>query len=73
MAPWFGPKRKYDTGVASWQGWVATLAFLLAMAADRMWFKPASLGLPSWSRAASSLALVFAFLSLVYFTYNRDA
>jgi hypothetical protein len=72
MEPWFGPKRKYDTGIASWQGWVATLVFLLALAADRIWFKPAELGLPPWSRPISAVALATIFFILVYVTYDRD-
>ncbi|HEX4270987.1 MAG TPA: hypothetical protein VHZ32_06355 [Rhizomicrobium sp.] len=72
MSPWFGPKRKYDTGIASWQGWLATLIFLLALAADRAWFKPAELGLPPWSRAASAMAVVAVFLTAVYVTYDRE-
>lgn len=72
MTPWFGPKRKYDTGVASWQGWLATLVFLLVQAADRIWFKPAELGLPPWSRAVFAVAVLVVFLAVVYFTYDRD-
>ncbi|HEX4176959.1 MAG TPA: hypothetical protein VHY57_00915 [Rhizomicrobium sp.] len=72
MTPWFGPKSKYDTGIASWQGWVATLVFLAALAANRLWFKPAEFGLPSWSRPASTAAVVVIFLAVVYFTYDRD-
>lgn len=72
MAPWFGPKSKYDTGIASWQGGLATLTFLLALAADRIWFKPVELGLPPWTRAVSAIALAAAFFILVYVTYDRD-
>ncbi|HVW72979.1 MAG TPA: hypothetical protein VHC39_05030 [Rhizomicrobium sp.] len=73
MTPWFGPKRKYDTGIASWQGGLATLIFLLVLAANRIWFKPAELGLPPWSRLASAMAVVAVFLMVVYFTYDREA
>ena len=72
MAPWFGPKRKYDTGIASWQGGLATLIFLLALAADRTWFKPAEWGLPPWTRAVSAIAILALFLVVVCLTYDRD-
>jgi hypothetical protein len=72
MTPWFGPKSKYDTGIASWQGWLAPLVFLLALAANRIWFGPTELGLPSWAPTVSAAAVVAVFLAVVYFTYDRD-
>ncbi len=72
MEPWFGPKSRYDTGVASWQGWLATAIFLLALAADRYWFKPEAFSLPHWTHFLSLAALTAVFLAVVYVTYDRD-
>lgn len=72
MTPWFGPKGRYDFGIASWQGWLATLLFLICLAADRILFQPATLNLPVWTKSVSTGALTFAFLALIWARYDRD-
>lgn len=72
MTPWFGPKARYDCGIASWQGWLATAIFLAAIFADRQFFQPSIFDLPSWTKPASTGALILCFLALVWSKYERE-
>jgi hypothetical protein len=72
MTPWFGPKSRYDTGIASWQGWLALLVFLGLLFGDQEFFRPAAWGLPGWAAAASKAVLLAGFLGLVWLKYDRD-
>jgi hypothetical protein len=72
MTPWFGPKDRYDFGIASWQGGVATAMFLAALFADRRFFQPGAFNLPVWTKPASTCAVILCFLALVWLKYERE-
>ncbi len=72
MAPWFGPKDRYDGGIASWQGLVVALLFLPVFFYVVNVFRPADYGWPAWSRHAISLGLIAGLLLLVWAKYDRD-
>ncbi|HET7085286.1 MAG TPA: hypothetical protein VFI23_10985 [Rhizomicrobium sp.] len=72
MAPWFGPKSRYDGGIASWQGLVAALVFLPAFFYVVNIFRPADYGWPVWSRHALAVGLIAGLLLLVWAKYDRD-
>ena len=67
---WFGPKT-FGWGVspASWEGWLATLVFVLAMIAVSLWVHPTD-GAAAWLARGGLLA---AYLGLIAVTYRRDA
>lgn len=72
MEPWFGPKDRYDLGIASWQGGLATLVFFAAYLSMAWIFRPADLGWPEWSRAAILVSGALCFGILVWAKYDRD-
>ena len=71
MLPWFGPKDRWDGGIASWQGGVATVLFLAAFFYVVNVFRPADYGWPAWSRHALITGLIAGFLLLVWTRYDR--
>ncbi len=73
MPVWFGPKSRYDFGVASWQGWLVVAVLMTALWALRLFFKPELFGLPHWAKPAATGAVVLAFSALIYVTYDRNA
>lgn len=73
MLPWFGPKSRYDFGVANWQGWLAIVIFMTASWALRTFFKPEAFGLPHWAKPAATLGLIACILAVVWATYDREA
>ncbi len=72
MEPWFGPKERYDFGVASWQGAVTGLLFFAAIFFLAHFFRPADLGWPEWSREALLVSVLVSFCVLVWTKYDRD-
>ena len=72
MEPWFGPKQRYEFGIARWQGAVAGLLFLAVIFLLQHFFRPADLGWPKWSRQALMLSALVSFGLLVWHKYDRD-
>jgi hypothetical protein len=72
MAPWFGPKDRYDGGIASWQGGVVAVLFLAAFFYVANVFRPTDYGWPVWSKHAISLGMVAGLLLLVWVKYDRE-
>lgn len=72
MEPWFGPKQRYDFGIARWQGGVAGLLFFAVICFLGHFFRPAELGWPEWSRQALMLSVLVSFGALVWAKYDRD-
>jgi hypothetical protein len=72
MPQWFGPKTVgYGIGPRSWQGWLATAIFVVAVIGSSF-VKPESVGLPHWTRAAFIGILLLAYLGLAAATYGED-
>ena len=70
---WFGPKAVgYGMGPTSWQGWLATLTVIAAVAGLRFFFHPQALGLPAWSKPAATAGIVIPYLLLAFLTYGND-
>ena len=66
---WFGPKAfGWGASPASWEGWLATAVFILAMGATAV-FQPGD-GLPAWIARGVVLA---AYLAVVVLTYRSGA
>ena len=66
---WFGPKVfGWGASPASWQGWVATGVFVLAMGATGL-VQPGD-SLPAWIARGLVLAV---FLGVIAVTYRSDA
>ena len=72
MDPWFGPKDRYDGGIASWQGGLATLIFFGTFFFFSWFFRPADLGWPEWSRVALMLAVGTGYGVLVWARYDHE-
>jgi hypothetical protein len=72
MARWFGPKvTGYGTRPRSWQGWLASV-IVVAIVVSLAYVDVKSLGLPLWSKLAAMVAVVAAFLVLVWATYSEE-
>jgi hypothetical protein len=71
MAPRFGPKSRYDGGIASWQGLIVSLIFLPLFVYLMAIFRPAALGWPDWSGKALALGLGAGFILLALVKYDR--
>ena len=70
---WFGPKSSgIGVSPASWQGWLATLLFLLVLFGVKFFFRPQDFGFPDWSRAAAIGSLVVGFVLLTFLTYGEN-
>lgn len=65
---WFGPKRfGWGASPASWEGWLATLVFLLVFCGTLQYFQGSPVG---WVIALTIFAV---FLGVVARTYRSDA
>ncbi len=67
---WFGPKTfGWGASPASWEGWVATGVFVVALVGVSLLIQPTD-SAPAWIARGVVLA---AFLAVVAATYRRDA
>lgn len=66
---WFGPKALgWGASPTTWQGWVVTGVFILAMGATGL-VQPGD-SIPAWVARA---IVLFVFLTVVALTYRRDS